>query len=837
MNGGSVIALFYHWKKIFSAHPALAYFALMMHLKNIFLLLLMAVASASLAQNTSQVSITVANDQKQALSNATVELFGKKDSSLVKAQMTDSTGKARFTGLSAGDYFIRISLIGHLPHTSTHFYIPDDFQLDLPAVSLQPSSGTLAAVTVAARKPFIELKPGRTIINVESGITTTGTTAMEALEKMPGITVDKDGNISLKGRAGVTIMIDGKPTYLDPAQLANLLNGMSASQISQVEIMDQPSAKYDAAGNAGLINIKIKKNNQKGFNGSFNTSYGQGFYPKNNNNLQLNYRSGPFNLFFNYSYNNNHSFTRIYALRKYFENDGTTIAAMLEQPSFLKGIGSVHNLRTGIDYSINEKTNIGLTLSGLALSRSGNGNNTAVWMAPNGAADSLIETQSSNHNNWKNAGVNFNFRHAFTANRDLTADMDIIGYRIKGDQFFENNSVSPVIYSEASRATIPSTLRILSAKVDYAEQIKKWKLETGVKTSRITTDNLAAYEFRDGAVWKEDAGKTNHFLYNETIHALYADAETKMKKWSVQGGLRYELTGYDAHQLGNTLVKDSSFSRKYGSLFPTAFVSFEADSFNSFSLTAGRRIDRPAFQKLNPFLFIINKYTYQQGNPFYRPQYTWNIGLSHSYKNMLITSLNYGLTHDYFSQIFPVDSNGIVIYTEGNLKRLQHFSASVMVQLSPATWWSLSAQAVLTHKKMEGFIEKQYLSHITQVNMNFSNQLRFKKGWSAELSGFYTSKSQNDIQEFVDPAGQVSVGAAKTILKNKGTIRLAARDIFYTQWMKGLTHFTLANEYFKLTRDTRVVTISFSYRFGKAFKAARRSQGAAGEEIERVGNG
>lgn len=305
----------------------------------------------------------------------------------------------------------------------------------------------------------------------------------------------------------------------------------------------------------------------------------------------------------------------------------------------------------------------------------------------------------------------------------------------------------------------------------------------------------------------------------------------------MQGGLRYEMTSYDANQLGNAVVKDSSFSRSYSSLFPSLFISFAADSFNTFSLSAGKRIDRPPFQKLNPFLFIINKYTYQKGNPFYRPQYTWNIELSHNYKGVLLSGINYSITKDYFSQVFPLDATGIVIYTEGNLGKLQIFGFSIGAQTAPLPWWSLSAQTVLTHKRMEGFVEKAYKARITQLHFNMNNQFKLKKGWSAELAGFYTSKSQNDIQEIVDPAGQLSVGVSKTVMKNKGVIKLAARDLFYTQWMKGMTYFPKATEYFKLTRDTRVIAVSFTYRFGKAFKTTRRSEGAAGEEIQRVGNG
>jgi iron complex outermembrane receptor protein len=809
----------------------------MMQLKPFIVMVFCLCSLVSFSQGGSRINLKVLNEQSHPLSSATVSLYIKKDSSLVKVQVTDSLGETSFKTLPAGDYFYHVSYMGYAEHFSAHFFIPDDMRLDLPAVTLHPSANALTNVTVSARKPFVEMKPGKTIVNVEAGITNVGATAMEALEKMPGITVDKDGNISLKGRNGVAVLIDGKQTFLDAAQLSVLLSGINASQISQVEIMDQPSSKYDASGNAGVINIKLKKNQQKGFNGSINSSFAQGFYPKNNNSLQLNYRNGPANIFLNYSTNVGKSFTRIYALRKYFEPDETTVASMLEQPSFFTGKIMVHNIRTGIDYSINKKTSAGIILNGLLLNRNGNTSNTALWLDANRATDSLIETHSSNDSRWRNGGINFNFRHAFDPNRQITVDVDRIIYSIDGNQFFENSGVFPTVYNESTRADLPSDIQILSAKADYTGQIKKWKLESGVKTSHIKTDNLAAYEFLDGSAWKEDLGKSNHFLYNETIHAVYASTETKTKRWNVQAGLRYELTNYDARQLGNAVVKDSSFSRSYNSLFPSAFASYEADSLNTFSFSAGRRIDRPPFQKLNPFVFIINKYTYQAGNPFFRPQYTWNFEFSHLYKNILITSLSYSVTHDYFSQIFPVDSNGIVVYTEGNLKRLQSFGASVALQLSPATWWSFSSQINLIHKKMEGFIEKAYSASVTQGNFNLNNQLRFNKGWGGEISGFYVSKSRNDIQEVIDPAGQFSIGVSKTVLKNKGTVKLAVRDIFYTQWMKGLTRFTLANEYFKLTRDTRVITVSFNYRFGKMFKTEKRSQGSAGEEIQRVGNG
>lgn len=803
--------------------------------KIISTLLFLFLAAVTHAQDTATLVVSTLNAQQQPVQFATVALHRLPDSVLVKVQMTDADGKVTFARLKKQTYFCQVSSAGFAQH-STGAIVLADAQTVFPALVMQPATGEMAGITVTARKPFVEMKPGKTVVNLDAGISYAGTTALEALEKMPGITVDQDGNISLKGRAGVLVMLDGKPTYLDAAQLATMLNGMNAAQIEQVEIMDQPSAAFDAAGNAGIINIKLKKNRQRGLNGSVTTAFAQGFYPKNNNSLQLNYRSGRWNFFGSYSVNVNTNFTRVYALRTYFKDDGT-VESIMEQPGFFKGNGNTHNLRTGVDVSLSDKTSLGLTLTGLSLKRDGRIANEALWLSPQKVPDSLIRTTGKNYTHWKNAGASVNFRHRFTASRELTADVDLIGYRTRGEQLFQNNLIFPGRYEEASRAFIPSDLKILSARADYLQQLKNIRIESGVKASHITTDNLAAYETKDGNGWTQDWGKTNHFLYTENIRAVYTTAETKNDRWTVQAGLRFEATDYNAKQLGNRLQKDSSFSRSYNDLFPTVLTSFAADSNHSISISAGRRIDRPPFQKLNPFIFIINKYTYQQGNPYFRPQYTWNMEASHVYKNKFITTAGYSLTTDYFSQIFPVDSNGLVIYTEGNLGKLQQFTLSVSAQLAPFPWWSFSSQVVGVYKKMEGVIGRRLEAAITQFTLNLNNQFRMKKGWSGEISGFYASRSQSDIQEIVDPSGQLSLGLAKNIWQNKGSIKLAVRDLFYTQWMKGDTFFPAATEYFKLTRDTRVVQLSFSYRFGKTFKSSKRSEGAAGDELRRVGNG
>ncbi|MGC4034906.1 MAG: TonB-dependent receptor [Chitinophagaceae bacterium] len=781
------------------------------------------------------IQIVIINPAKEVLQNATVSLLKYADSSLIKTEITNSVGSVTFPETNDDKYILRISQVNYLLVTKQ--IDRNDRLLITDTIILQPVHTVLKDVTVTAKKPLIQMLPDKTIINVDAGITNAGTTVMEVLEKSPGVTVDKEGNISLKGKPNVTVMIDGRLTQLSGMELQNLLTGLSASQVEQIELMDNPPAKYDAAGNAGIINIKTKKNKQKGFNGSATIAYGQGRYQKNNNNLQLNYRNGSFNTFFNYSLNVNKGYTDLYALRTYFDKNGNS-EALLEQPYYTTGGGPTQTIRTGLDYYLSTKTTIGISLNGLLLSRDYNGNSTAEWMNADHVKDSSIQTTSHSTANWKHGGININAKHSFSTSKELTADIDYLVYNMKGDQLFYNLANLAGSSEDGSKGDLPGRIHIFSAKADYSQQVGIIKWSSGWKSSHVTTDNLAQYYYLQNNQWKDDLGRSNHFLYTENIHAVYTNGEMSKGKWSLQAGLRYEYTGYDAKQLGNAVVKDSSFSRNYKSLFPTSFITYKMDSINSFTLSVGRRIDRPAFQSLNPFVYIINKYTLQQGNPYIRPQYTWNIELSHLYKDVLTTSVNYNSINSYFSQVFLADTaTGTIIYTEGNVGKMQHYGLSMSTQLSPLAWWSFTAEADLTHKKIQGILWKDYRASITQFTFSMNNQVHFSKTWAGELSGFYISKSQNDLQEVLQPTGQLSLGISKQIFKNKGTIKLTARDMLYTQVMEGLTHFLDVNEYFKLRRDTRVCTLAFTYRFGKAIKnLSHRQTGASADEIDRVGN-
>jgi len=798
-------------------------------------------AFAAIAQPAQDRHISIRISAEQApLYKATVSLM-KTDSTLVAIEVSDIAGKVMFRSLPAGEYMIRVTNIGYQTTFTKVIDLVNTISVQ-ETILLQPDAALLKNVSVSSKKPAIQFLPDKTVVNVEASITSAGATVMDVLEKSPGITIGRDGTIIMKGKPQVMVLIDGKQTQLSGTELQAYLSGLSASLVSTVELIDNPGAKYDAAGNAGIINIRTKTSKQKGFNGSVSLSLGQGFFTKSNNSLNLNYRAGKFNLFANYGTRLGMERMKMDVLRKYSDSNGND-SLLLQQPNVTRTNITSHNVKTGVDFFAGKNTTMGVVFTGNVTTRDITVLSTIDWMTPSYVIDSTINTEGTRHIRFERAGINFNAKQIIDATSEITTDIDFIKFDINGDQYFQTQLTTPGSAIQATKGNIPSALNIFTVKIDYSKRFKELLWEAGLKTASTNTDNLAEYYFHDGTAWQDDLSRSNHFLYDEKIHSVYSSIDRQKGKWHWQAGLRYEFTAYKANQLGNAVVKDSSFKKNYGSLFPSAFVSFAADSNNTFTLRLGRRIDRPQFQNLNPFLVTINKYTFEGGNPFIRPQYTWNMELMHNYKNILSTGISYSYLKDYFSQIFIIDSNSsnvnknVIIYTRGNVGTFHNFGVTATLQTPVTKWWSITSTVVYNHKIIKGVIWAPLRATINQVNFSLNNQFQFKKGWSAEISGYYLTKSQIDLQEYLTPQGELGAGISKQIMKNKGTLRLAIRDIFHTQNYSGYSYFENSEEPFKIKWDTRVVRITFSWRFGKTMKAIKRSAGGAIEETDRVGTG
>lgn len=814
-----------------------------------FLLLnfLLFISITGFAQNKSgKITGVVKDNNNKAIQSASVSLHRSKDSSLVKSAVTNKEGLFELENIAAGEYFTAVSTVGFDKKNSAVFTLADNATINLDAIQMNQSAKGLEGVTVTARKPFIETKIDKTIVNVDASPTNAGSTALEVLEKSPGITVDNDGNISLRGKAGVVIMIDGKPTYLSSTDLANLLKNMSASSLDQIEIMTNPSSKYDASGNSGVINIKTKKGKNAGFNGSVMVGATTSFYeqkntlyviPKSQNSINFNYRKNKINFFGNYNPNINRGRAMLQINRTVMDPN-KTVTGYNDVETYFKFGNNNHTLKLGLDYAADKKNSFGVVVTGFTFSGHPTPTTVTTVADANHVVKSTMESYTDNKIKFRNLTSNFNYRHLFdTTGRELSADFDFIAYdnvtNMQLSTDFYDGSRQPA-GDLLLKGYLPSQIQIYSLKSDYTHPLKKGgRFEAGIKSSFVKNDNLVEYTRWDGSKWVDDA-RSNHFIYDENINAAYVNFNTQVKKWSFQGGLRVENTIAKGYQVTN----DSSFKRNFTNLFPTAFISYTIDKSNQVTVSFGRRINRPNYQDLNPFIYFLDSLSYRKGNPFLLPQFTNNVELSYSYKGKLITTLNYNNTNAALSQILKPEGN-IVFLTTDNVARFRNMGIAITAPVPVTKWWNLNLFTNIYNNNYQWVYNNEPLEvSYTAFMVNMTQTFILKKGYTLELSGFYRSKGVDQLT-INDPMYLLSFGGQKQVLKGKGTIRMNFRDPFWLQKYSGHTQYGTIDTRIKNRWDNRQLTVNFTYRFGKNLQQTpqRRRNSASQDEQNRVGQG
>jgi outer membrane receptor protein involved in Fe transport len=803
---------------------------------------------SSLDAQTGKITGIVKDASSKGIHSASVTLFKVKDSSLVKLAATNKNGEYAFLNIAGGKYFVTASNVGYNNASSANFEISStNSKVNLPSLILNEQSKDLAGVTVTAKKPFIETKVDKTIVNVDAAPTNAGATALEVLEKSPGVTVDNDGNISLKGKSGVTIMIDGKLTYLSSADLAALLKNMPASALDQIEIMTNPSAKYDAEGNGGVINIKTKKGRMTGFNGSVMVGITTSFYkhgsalyvtPKTQNSINVNYRKKKFNFFASYNPNISQGKGNLTLNRKFFDQNGDVSSYSDVNTKFRFGNHN-HSLKLGVDYFADKKNTYGVVFNGFTFDGHPTPTTVTTLSDVNHQLDGSLVSLTQNNIHFYNFSTNFNYRHQFdTTGRELTVDLDYIGYRnvsnmLLTTEFYDasgQQTAEPLVL----KGHLPSDINIFSFKSDYTHPLKKGgRIEAGVKSSYVKNDNLVDYERLYLNKWVPDA-RSNHFLYDENINAAYVNVNKQIKKWNLQGGLRLENTNAKGFQVTN----DSTFKRNFTNLFPSAFASYTLNPKNTLTVSFSRRIKRPNYQDLNPFTYFLDSLSYQKGNPYLLPQFTNNVEFSHSYKGRLITTLNYSNTTDVISQILKPDAQTKIVYaTTDNVAKFINMGISITAPFPVTKWWNTNLFANVYNNHYKGIYNLDPIDvSFTSFTANMTNTFTVKKGFTLELSGFYRAKG---IDQLIvnKPIYQLSFAGQKNVMKDKATIRLNVRDPFAWQKYEGTTSYNGVYVHIKSQFDVRQVTLNFTYRFGKNNQQAtpRRRSSATEDEQSRVG--
>ncbi|MCB0628686.1 MAG: TonB-dependent receptor [Saprospiraceae bacterium] len=778
----------------------------------------------------------VQDEQKQAVDFANVLLLNPKDTTLIKGTITDSAGYFAFEDLAEGTYLIQATMIGYKPVYSAVFELnAANHAFTLPKLQLNASATELSEIVVAAQKPFIELRADKLVVNVESSPVAAGNNALELLAKAPGVLLDQNNNISLKGKQGVLVMINGKRSYLSNEEVIRMLETTPADAIESIEIMLNPSSKYDAAGNAGIINIQMKKDKNLGFNANLRVGAGMGNFPKANGGLRFNYRQKGFNLYGNYNYYFNRNYQNLNIDRTVPFDGGLTVFNQFNHS--LREYGG-HSVQVGGDWFIGKRTTIGALFNGRFGTWKEDGTSTANISGNSPWSYSRVNAGGDHDQGWDNYTYNLNFKHQFDdKGKELTVDADYSDFNDNTDadyfNYFLNNGGEETEAPNLLQSTNYSKVNIKAIKADYSQPIgEKSKLEVGAKSSIVGTDNGVEFLKQLDGEWVLDDTRANDFEYEETIHAAYANFSHQFSGLLLQLGLRSEYTLSD----GFSVTLDERVKRDYLDFFPSVSLSHSIGEKNNLSYSYSRRIDRPSYQDLNPFIFFLDQFTFGRGNPFLQPQYTDAFSVNYSLNNRFVASLSYSHTTDAMSQVLEQENDSQRTYqTNRNLAMFNNVSLNVSAPFTLEEWWTvrLSATGFLNSYRSP-YMDMELKEDQFSYNFYVANNFNLPGKWKAELTGFYQSRFLESIFE-AKPIYNVDFGVSKDILDGKGKISVNVNDIFNTRRFRASIHQGDLNLDLVNKNESRRVNVTFSYNLGNSeVKPARRRSTATDDEQSRV---
>lgn len=786
--------------------------------------------------NSYFISGKFSNSKNQKFEDLLVHLLNSQGKKLIKTEVVEEGGTFRFVNIPSGNYYIITQSQTFSKYESDSIKINKD--TDLGKIDLAIKSVDLKEVTVKAEKAFIEQKFDKTVINVSSSVIAEGNTALEVLEKAPGVSLDQNNNISMRGKQGVQIRIDGKIVPVQAADLATMLKSMSASQIEKINLITNPSAKYEASGSAGIIDIILKKGKNNGTNLNLSMRYGQGVYGKLNPSVNFNSKSKNINFFGAYGFNGRKDYGKL-DIERLFYSGSNDLTGGIDYDNLFTSKMRMHGLRLGADFDLSKQITIGFLTNGSFNNTSEVNSSKAKSANPLGLNTGRFITNGDNEVIRNNGSVNLNYKHKIdTLGQELTADFDYAKFNSSDLQnynteyFNPDNSVAKIPY--VLFGDLDGLLSIRSARLDYVLPLKSLGLniEAGAKTSLVKSDNDVSYYDRSNGNSIFDSGKSNHFLYSENINALYLNGTKNWKKLSLQVGLRWEATDSKGQQVFN----NEQLDREYSQLFPSGYIGYTINDSHQTSISASRRINRPSYRQLNPFKEFLDPLTYGVGNPNLNPEIESVFELTHTFKQKYIAKLGFSRKKDNILMTLSPDVEpNSVIQTTRNLGRFDYYNLSLSAPLKVGKWLNSAVNFLTYYSKYSGFIVNTVVneSKVT-YNLNVSNSITLGPNTVAELSGNYQSKL---IQGLLvqDPVWFVNMGIQQQLWNKKASLRLNVTDVFFTNMAHVNTRLTGYGEVFNQSRDSRVSTLSFSYSIGvKSAPARRRSEGAD-EEKRRAG--
>lgn len=773
----------------------------------------------------------------QPLHYATVALLKEGQSQPIEGVVTDEAGNFGFSNLELGKYELVASYLGYATRSIPNVVLTGPKpSRQLGTIPLGPDATQLDEVNIRTLRPTITQKADRIVVSIQGTALAAGNSAYDILAKAPGVFIDQEGNIQLNGRSGVTVMLNDKLTYLSARDLRILLEGMSAENVENIEIISNPSAKYDAEGSSGILNINLKKNALHGINGNVNASYRyNGKQHGYSAGGRINYKTENWNSFLNLDMarrvgGRDATFTRVF-----FGEETTYFDQFAEGNYVVEGPPAV---RVGTDYEINDNQSIGATVYYATNDLESDFlTDTYLGRTPNNPTQ-FIDANNYQTNTSSNFSANLHYLSKLdTLGSNISADLDFVKITNRGESnfynYYEDLTSEDAVIQDFLYTETPNGFDIYSGKVDYAKVFSGGlKLETGAKASRVISDNDSRFYFNNEEGLVLDPNRTNHFLYDEDILAAYVNMNTKLSEdFSVQAGLRAEHTS----STGESLTTGEVNQRDYLNLFPSLFVQQDLSENYGINYSYSRRIQRPNYGSLNPFISYRDPYTYVQGNPGLRPQFTHSIGVTQLYKKTYSLALNYQLVKDVISELpILVEETATTIYTTGNVDDAQNFSATAMAPLKIMKNWDSNNTAILSYNEYNMFVDNMQLKndqvfYMFQTNHNILLPHNFK----LEVSGVYRSPQASGLY-LIDTMWWVDAGLKKSFLEDKLEVSLNMNDIFGSYRLKFSTD--IGENINDFDQDFRTQYMNFSVRYnfssGLKFKAKNRKTGP--EEVDRT---
>ncbi|UOY05403.1 TonB-dependent receptor family protein [Muricauda sp. SCSIO 64092] len=775
----------------------------------------------------------VVDDNEQPVIFAAVTLNNPKDSSLVKATITADYGIFEFNGIVSGKYILKITNMGYADYTRRIDFKEEN--LDFGTIYLNSEAQNLEEVTVVSEKPMVQVLADKTVFNVENTINATGTSAFELLRKAPGVIVDNGGGFIVEGKTGVQIFIDGKLSVLQGEDLTNYLESLQATDVESVEIITQPSSKYDAAGNAGIINIKLKKDKSLGTNGTFTSGMTVGDFGRTNASINFNNREKKGNFYGTYSNRFGKSTGFIDLLRNQFGTQFDSRSSSIYDRN-------TNNIKLGYDYYLNSKHTIGAIVNG----NFNNGFTNSTTRTPIRDADaiendSLLVAFNQRQNTSYNINANLNYKYADTLGHSINVDLDYGRYNSERDALqpntYFNGDESQVLSERITFQDTPIDINIATIKADYEQDFLKGKLGVGFKLSYINTDNTFDFFNQLNGENILDTSQSNQFEYQENINAAYVNFNRKWGKWNLQFGLRVENTDSDGILTSQQQNEDDRVQRNYTDYFPSGGLTYQMNRKNQFALTYSRRIQRPNYQSLNPFEYQLDELSFSKGNPFLQPQYTNNIKLSHTFNYRLTTSISYSYVTDFFARVTIADSETTNFLTTLNVADQEVINLGISYPKKIYEWWNIyfSLNAYISDFKATS---EEFLP-VRQETLSFyaQNTLTLSKTLKMEISGWYSSPSIWGGTYQTESLGSLNLAFQKKLFDNRFTARLSFNDILFTVPWNGTTQFGDLFIDGRGGSDSRQVAFSLTYDFGRnEIKKARKRKTGLQDENDRIGS-